>query len=137
MVVVDSSVWIDFFNGAVSPARDALRQLLSKGEVEVCVPDLVLYEVLRGFRQEQNFRDARRLMRSLTIADTGGDRQRAHQAAGIAKVLFLSKAPQHFVEDEIGNTDFNLALRKQLAQRVAGRADRSIEEVDPDAGVDD
>ena len=73
MVVVDSSVWIDFFNGAVSAARDALRQLLAKGEVELCVPDLVLYEVLRGFRQERHFRDARRLMRSLTVADTGGE----------------------------------------------------------------
>jgi predicted nucleic acid-binding protein len=73
VVVVDSSVWIDFFNGSGGAARDALRQLLSKGDVEICVPDLVLYEVLRGFRQEQHLRDARRLMRSLTIADTAGE----------------------------------------------------------------
>ncbi len=73
MIVVDSSVWIDFFNGAASSARDALRQLLSKGEVEICVPDLVLFEVLRGFRQERHFRDACRLMRSLTLAETGGE----------------------------------------------------------------
>ena len=73
MVVVDSGVWIDFFNGAANSARDSLRLLLSRGEVEICVPDLVLFEVLRGFRQEQHFRDARRLMRSLTPADTGGE----------------------------------------------------------------
>ncbi len=73
MIVVDSSVWIDFFNGAANSARDALRQLLSKGDVEICVPDLVLFEVLRGFRQEQHFREARRLMRSLTVAELGGE----------------------------------------------------------------
>lgn len=73
MVVVDSSVWIGFFNGAASSAGEALRLILSKGEVEVCVPDLVLFEVLRGFRQEQHFREARRLMRSLTIREIGGE----------------------------------------------------------------
>ena len=73
MVVVDSGVWIDFFNGVESGACDALRQLLSRGEVEICIPDLVLFEVLRGFRYEQHFRDARRLMRSLTPAETGGE----------------------------------------------------------------
>ena len=34
MVVVDSSVWIDFFNGTPNLAREALRRLLADGEVE-------------------------------------------------------------------------------------------------------
>ena len=91
MVVVDSSVWIDFFNGAPSAARDALRQLLARGEVEIVVPDLVLFEVLRGFRSEPQFRRARQLMAALTPGETGGaalalaaaQHDRALRAAGI------------------------------------------------------
>lgn len=72
MLVVDSSVWIDFFNGAAHPAANLLSDLLDHGEVRIVVPDLVLFEVLRGFRSEQDFRQARRLMETLDIEATAG-----------------------------------------------------------------
>ena len=76
MVVVDSSVWIDFFRATAETGVDALerrllRQLLAEGEAELVVPDLVLFEVLRGFRLEKDFRQARRLLESLTVEATG------------------------------------------------------------------
>ncbi len=70
MLVVDSSVWIDFFNDAAHPASDLLGELLDHGEVRIVVPDLVLFEVLRGFREEAAYRQARRLMESLDVEDT-------------------------------------------------------------------
>lgn len=73
MLVVDSSVWIDFFNGADRPAVGLLQQLLDHGEVRIVVPDLVLFEVLRGFRREQDHRLARRLFEGLSIESTGGE----------------------------------------------------------------
>ena len=72
MLVADSSVWIDFFAGRSSPARDTLRRLLSEGEVRLVVPDLVLFEVLRGFRLEREFRQARALLETLSIEVVGG-----------------------------------------------------------------
>jgi predicted nucleic acid-binding protein len=72
MVVVDSGVWIDFFNGADTPQKHALRDLLTHGEAALVVPDVVLYEVLRGFRHERDYLQARRLMLSMAIEDTGG-----------------------------------------------------------------
>jgi predicted nucleic acid-binding protein len=72
MVVVDSSVWIDFFNGAATAAGSTLRRLLADGEAELIVPDLVLYEVLRGFRHERDYLQARRLMLSMNVVSTGG-----------------------------------------------------------------
>ena len=72
VLVVDSSVWIDYFSGNSSPARDTLRRILRGGEVRVVVPDLVLFEVLRGFRLERDFRHARTLMESLSIEAVGG-----------------------------------------------------------------
>lgn len=70
MVVADSSVWIDFFNATPNPARDTLRRLLYEGDTRVVVPDLVLFEVLRGFRHERDLRQAQSLMLSLDVQDT-------------------------------------------------------------------
>jgi len=72
VLVVDSGVWIDFFNAADDPAAHVLGQLLDHGEVRLVVPDLVLFEVLRGFRHERDHRQARLLMESLSIEVTGG-----------------------------------------------------------------
>jgi predicted nucleic acid-binding protein len=72
VLVVDSSVWIDFFNDAEHPAVELLDQLLERGEIRIVVPDLVLFEVLRGFRQEHEHRQARRLMEGLHVESTGG-----------------------------------------------------------------
>ena len=70
MVVVDSSVWIDFFNGAETRERSTLRRLLARGEADIVVPDLVLFEVLRGFRNERDYLQAERLMHSMTVEAT-------------------------------------------------------------------
>lgn len=74
MVVADSSVWIDFFNATPNPARDTLRRLLYEGDTRLVVPDLVLFEVLRGFRHERDLRQAQALMLSLDVQEaTGAD----------------------------------------------------------------
>ena len=72
MLVVDSSVWIDFFRNAPHPHVDLLDRLLFEGEIRIVVPDLVLFEVLRGFRNERNYRHARILMQGLSVEQTGG-----------------------------------------------------------------
>jgi predicted nucleic acid-binding protein len=81
MVVVDSGVWIDFFNGADTPQRDTLRALLTRGVTTLVVPDLVLYEVLRGFRHERDYLQARALMHTMSVEPTG-DPLLAESAAG-------------------------------------------------------
>lgn len=80
MLVVDSSVWIDFFAGRPNPARDVLRGLLRQGEVRIVVPDLVYFEVLRGFRDERGFRGARALLQGFGIEAVCGEAM-AHTAA--------------------------------------------------------
>ena len=72
VLVVDSSVWVDFFNDADNPAAELLKHLLDHGEVRLVVPDLVLFEVLRGFRLEREYRQARLLMETLSIEAAGG-----------------------------------------------------------------
>jgi predicted nucleic acid-binding protein len=72
VLVVDSSVWIDFFNAVEKPAAQLLGHLLEQGEIRLIVPDLVLFEVLRGFRHERDYRQARLLMQTLNIEAVGG-----------------------------------------------------------------
>ena len=80
MLVVDSSVWIDFFNGSASAAADDLAVVLQKGELRLIVPDLVLFEVLRGFRLERDHRQARLLLEGLDIESTGSHDLALHAA---------------------------------------------------------
>ena len=65
MIVVDSSVWIDYFTGKNTPAADKLDSLL--GDELVAIGDLMLTEVLQGFRAESDYRQARKLLLSLTV----------------------------------------------------------------------
>lgn len=70
MIVVDSSVWIDYFRGAESPEVDILDKSL--GYLEVAIGDLILTEVLQGFRHTQDYQTAKSLMLQLTILDMLG-----------------------------------------------------------------
>ncbi|MDR7332661.1 PIN domain-containing protein [Roseateles asaccharophilus] len=80
MVVVDSGVWIDLFTGRENGATAALERLLEEGQTHLVLPDLVVFEVLRGFRSEGDLRVARSLFNALQI-DTVGGADLAHSAA--------------------------------------------------------
>jgi len=63
MILVDSGVWIDFFNGIENRQTVFLEQVL--GRQLVATGDLILMEVLQGFRRDEDFRLALDLLRSL------------------------------------------------------------------------
>jgi len=60
MILVDSSVWIDYFNGVVTPQTEYLHAALVQREI--LVGDIVLAEVLQGFRSDIDFEAARRAL---------------------------------------------------------------------------
>jgi predicted nucleic acid-binding protein len=78
LILVDSSVWVDYFNGAITPQTEKLDQLL--GREPLSTGDLILTEVLQGFTRDRDFDTANRIMTSLTIVELGG-REIAIQAA--------------------------------------------------------
>ncbi|MFP5307595.1 MAG: PIN domain nuclease [Gammaproteobacteria bacterium] len=86
MILVDSSVWIDFFNGSDTPATERLADLLADGSAPLGMPDLVLFEVLRGFRSERDFLAARRTLAALPVVQIGGETE-AVRAAGHYRAL--------------------------------------------------
>ena len=72
MILVDSSVWIDYFNGAVTPQSEKLDHLL--GQEPLAIGDLILAEVLQGIDDEGDFNEARKQLTSLTVVNLGGER---------------------------------------------------------------
>lgn len=73
MILVDSSVWIDFFNGRHVTAVTRLMELLEDGGAPLAMADLVLFEVLRGFRDEKDYNAARRTLAALPVVGIGGE----------------------------------------------------------------
>lgn len=71
MIVVDSSVWIDFFNGRHAPHVRRLQAIL--GTNEVIVGDLMVCEILQGLASEQAARDVEALLRRFEIVSMVGD----------------------------------------------------------------
>lgn len=70
MILVDSSVWIDYFRGVNTPQSDRLDTFL--GSSVLVTGDLILLEVLQGFSRERDFNLARDLLASLVILELGG-----------------------------------------------------------------
>ena len=60
MILVDSSVWIDYFNGKITDKTDWLDSAL--GDKEIIVGDLILTEVLQGFQGDNDFRAAQKIL---------------------------------------------------------------------------
>jgi predicted nucleic acid-binding protein len=70
LILVDSSVWITYFTGASTPQTDKLDVLL--GREPLAIGDLILTEVLHGFRNERDFNSAKEMLLSLSLVDLGG-----------------------------------------------------------------
>lgn len=70
MILVDSSVWIDYFRGVDTAETDKLDGLL--GAQPLAIGDLMLTEVLQGFTSDRDFRQASGLLATLTQIDIAG-----------------------------------------------------------------
>ena len=70
MILVDSSVWIDYFRGTVTSQTEKLDSLL--GQQPLAIGDLILTEVLQGFDDDRDFNGARKLLTSLMVVELGG-----------------------------------------------------------------
>jgi hypothetical protein len=70
MILVDSSVWIAYFNGANVWQTELLDELLNREPV--VIGDLILTEVLQGFRLDKDFKKAREFMITLQFCNMGG-----------------------------------------------------------------
>ena len=84
MIFVDSSVWIDFFNGTVCAETDKLYERL--GLEEIVIGDLILAEVPQGFRSDADYKAAKNVLTSLTAHDLLGKNMTIKSANNFRKL---------------------------------------------------
>ncbi len=70
MILVDTSVWIDYFNGIENKETESLDRILS--EQTVLVGDIILTEILQGFDSDKEFRLAKQAFDPLDCVHLGG-----------------------------------------------------------------
>lgn len=84
MILVDTSVWVDYFNGVANPHTAYLDEIL--GVEPIGVGDLILAEVLPGFRTQRGYRKAKSVLLDLSVYEMVGI-ERAIRAADNYRVL--------------------------------------------------
>ena len=84
MILVDSSVWIDFFNGKTTWQTEMLDQMLSKDPV--FIGDLILTEVLQGFRKDNEYKAAKQVLSLLPCQELGGYKLAIESASNYRKL---------------------------------------------------
>jgi len=67
MLVVDTSVWVDYFNGVENPQTNFLHNVLDA--TPILIGDLILTEILQGFRHDPDFETVRRTLGKFTQAN--------------------------------------------------------------------
>ncbi|MBP6218328.1 MAG: PIN domain nuclease [Oligoflexales bacterium] len=70
MIIVDSSVWIDYFNGTENRETNLLDKILD--EQLLGVLDLIYIEVLQGFSKDKDYKIAEKLFSSLSFYESSG-----------------------------------------------------------------
>jgi predicted nucleic acid-binding protein len=70
MILVDSSVWINYFNGKITWQTEILDQILQ--QIPVYTGDLILTEVLQGFRKDHEYKKAKEVLSILPCKNIGG-----------------------------------------------------------------
>jgi len=66
VILVDTSVWIDFFGGAASEEKDELRKLIIN-QKPIAITDIVLTEILQGIREDKQYERVKMTLAGLNI----------------------------------------------------------------------
>lgn len=70
MIIADTSVWIDYFNGVESAETDALDLALDDGVI--AIGDIIFLEILQGFRDDKDYEMAKSKLSSLDLFEMFG-----------------------------------------------------------------
>ncbi len=126
MILVDSSVWIDFFRGRATTQTDTLDRLLDSEELGI--GDLVLTEVLQGCTLDKEFNEVRRLLSRLEFVVLGGQDVAVAAARNYRKLRSLGVTVR-------GTVDVVLATRCIVNDFQLLHSDRDFEPFERHLGL--
>ena len=107
MVIVDTTVWVDYFNGVHNPETDWLDTEMDRQRLGLT--DIILCEVLQGMRNEVEATTIERLLRKLEVFDTGG----AELASATARNYRTLRSRGHTVRKTIDCVIATFCLRER------------------------
>jgi predicted nucleic acid-binding protein len=71
LVIIDTTVWVDYLRGTRNPETDWLHREASRERLGLT--DLILCEVLQGVRSDREFRQVRAELLKFELYETGGE----------------------------------------------------------------
>jgi predicted nucleic acid-binding protein len=96
MILVDSSVWIDYFRGISSAQTDRLDEILADGSA--LIGDLMLAEVLQGCDSDKDFRQMQKLLDPVGRIAIGGEDIAVEAAKNFRRLRALGIAPRKTID---------------------------------------
>ena len=126
MILVDSSVWIDYFRGRPTAQTDLLEGLLDSQEL--AIGDLILTEVLQGCKLDKEFNEVRRLLSRLDLVVLGGEDVMIEAAKNYRKLRSLGVTVR-------GTIDVVLATRCIVSRHQLLHSDRDFDAFEQHLGL--
>ncbi len=126
MILVDSSVWIDYFGGKATAQTDLLEGLLDSQVL--AIGDLNFIEVLQGCRLDKDFSEVRRLLGRLELIVLGGDDVVVEAAKNFRKLRTLGVTVR-------GTIDVLLATRCIVSGHQLLHSDRDFDAFERHLGL--
>lgn len=126
MILVDSSVWIDYFRGRPTAQTDLLDGLLDTQEL--AIGDLTFTEVLQGCKVDKEFNDVRRLLGRLDLVALGGKDVVVEAAKNYRKLRSLGVTVR-------GTIDVVLATRCIISNHQLLHSDRDFDAFEQHLGL--
>ena len=99
MILVDSSVWVDYLRGTDTPQTRKLDSLL--GTVPLAIGDLIFTEVLQGCVSDKEFNAVRRTLSTLHPVTLGGDDVKIEAARNFRRLRSLGVTPRKTIDTVI------------------------------------
>lgn len=84
MIIADTSIWIDYFNGADNQYTDALDNGLTEGII--AIGDIIFLEILQGFKSDKDYNLAKKTLSTLEQYDMLGHKQVLNAANNYRKL---------------------------------------------------
>lgn len=126
MVLVDSSVWIDYLRGADTPQVGWLDEHL--GVEPVAIGDLIFTEVLQGCGSDRNFNEVRRTLSALHQVEICGDDVKIEAARNFRRLRVLGVTSRKTI-------DTLIATRCIVSQFVLLHSDRDFDAFERHLGL--
>jgi predicted nucleic acid-binding protein len=126
VILVDSSVWIDYFRGRPTAQTDLLEGLLDSQEL--AIGDLIFTEVLQGCKLDKEFNEVRRLLARLDLVVLGGEDVMTEAAKNYRKLRNLGVTVR-------GTIDVVLATRCIVSGHQLLHSDRDFDAFEQHLGL--